>query len=107
MATWKPGVLTPQQGLMLAVFLWQDENRALACHVGALFHFPQSLSSNFPGPAGACLAPRKEAMCLLFHWGLGLILWISLLENPIKTGAPERVTAMAGPLTAGRLRACL
>lgn len=34
-------------------------------------------------------------MCLLFHWGLGLILWILLLGNPIKTGAPERVTTMA------------
>lgn len=83
------------------------ENGALACYVGALFHSPQSLSSNFPGPAGACLAPRKEAVCLLFHWGLELILWISLLGNPIKTRAPERVTAVAGPLTAGRLRACL
>ena len=29
MAGWKPGVLTPQQGLMLAVFLWKDENRTL------------------------------------------------------------------------------
>lgn len=39
-ASWKPGVLTPQQGLMLAVFLRQNENRTLACHVGALFYFP-------------------------------------------------------------------
>lgn len=34
-------------------------------------------------------------MCLPFHWGLGLILWILLLGNPIKPGAPERVTAVA------------
>lgn len=58
------------------------------------FIFPSPKATS-PGLLELAIAPRKEAMCLLFHWGLGLILWILLLGDPIKTGAPERVTAVA------------
>lgn len=55
---------------MLAVFLQQDENGTLACHVGALFHFLVP-KQQLPWACWSLLSTQERPCACLSTGGLG------------------------------------